>query len=64
MSILHAQVKGGHILVDEPTDLAVEDEMTVAEQADLEAAMDRGGAEIAAGKGVSSEELLARVRAL
>jgi hypothetical protein len=76
MSILHARVKGGHIVVDESTDLPDgteltlllvdddESEMTAAEQADLEAAIDRGREEIAAGRGVSSDDLLARVRTL
>jgi hypothetical protein len=75
MSVLRARVKGGHIVVDEPTDLPdgteltlllleAEDEMTAEERADLDATIERGRAEIAAGKGVSPEELLARVRAL
>jgi len=72
---LRARVKGGHIVVDEPTDLPdgteltlllleAEDELTAEERADLDAMIDRGRADIAAGKGVSPEDLLARVRAL
>jgi hypothetical protein len=75
MSVLRARVKGGHIVVDEPTDLPdgteltlllleAEDEMTAEERADLDAMIERGRGEIAAGKGVSPEDLLARIRAL
>lgn len=75
MSVFRARVKGGHIVVDEPTDLPdgteltlllleAEDEMTAEERANLDAMIERGRAEIVAGKGVSPEELLARVRAL
>ena len=75
MAVLRARVKGGHIVVDEPTDLPdgteltlllleAEDELTAEERADLDAMIDRGRADIAAGKGVSPEDLLARVRAL
>lgn len=72
---MRARVKGGHIVVDEPTDLPdgteltlllleAEDEMTAEERADLDAMIERGRGEIAAGKGVSPEDLLARIRAL
>ena len=72
---MRARVKGGHIVVDEPTDLPdgteltlllleAEDQLTAEERANLDAMIERGRAEIAAGKGVSPEELLARVRAL
>jgi predicted transcriptional regulator len=44
--------------------LDTEDEMTPAERADLEAEIDRGRADIAAGRGITADELLARVRAL
>jgi hypothetical protein len=75
MAVFRARVRGGHILVDEPTDLPdgteltlvlleAEDEMTLEERADLDAMIERGRADIAAGKGISSEDLLARVRAL
>jgi hypothetical protein len=39
-----------------------DDEMTSEERADLEAELERGRAAIAAGQGISGEELLARVR--
>jgi hypothetical protein len=74
MAMLHGRVEGGHILVDETTDLPegtrltlvvldAEDEMTAEERAELDAEIERGRAEIAAGTGISAEELLARVRA-
>ena len=75
MATLRASVRGGHIVSDEATDLPegtkltmmlldAEDEMTPAERADLEAEIERGRADIAAGRGISAEELLTRVRAL
>ena len=74
MPTLHARVQGGHIVVDETTDLPDgtemtllvvdrEDEMTAAERAALEAEIERGRADIIAGLGISAEDLLARVRA-
>jgi hypothetical protein len=73
MSTLHARVQGGHIVVEETTDLPegtqvtlvmldADDEMTPEERADLEAEIDRGRAAIAGGQGISGDELLARVR--
>jgi hypothetical protein len=73
MSTLHARVQGGHIVVDESTDLPegtqltlvmvdADDEMSPEERADLEAELDRGRVAIAAGRGISGDELLARVR--
>jgi hypothetical protein len=73
MSTLHARVKDGQIVVEEKTDLPegtqltlvmvdADDEMTPEERADLEAELDRGRAAIAAGRGISADELLARVR--
>jgi hypothetical protein len=73
MSTLHARVKGGQIVVEGKTDLPegteltlvmveADDEMTPEERADLEAELERGRAAIAAGKGISGDELLARVR--
>lgn len=75
MATLHARVRGGHIVVDETTDLQDgtemtllvvdrDDEMTVEERAALEAEIERGRADIIAGLGISAEDLLARVRAL
>jgi hypothetical protein len=73
MSTLHARVKGGQIVVEGKTDLPEgteltlvmvesDDEMTPEERADLEAELERGRAAIAAGQGISGDELLARVR--
>ena len=73
MSTLHARVKGGQIVVEGKTDLPEgteltlvmvesDDEMTPEERADLEAELERGRAAIAAGRGISGDELLARVR--
>jgi len=73
MSTLRARVEGGRIVVDEKTDLPdgtqltlvvvdADDEMTPEERADLEAELERGRAAIAAGQGISADELLARVR--
>ena len=73
MSTLHARVKGGQIVVEGKTDLPegteltlvmveADDEMTPEERADLEAELERGRAAIAAGRGISGDELLARVR--
>ena len=74
MATLHARVQGGHIVVDETTDLPDgaemtllvvdrDDEMTADERAELEAEIARGRADITAGLGISAEDLLARVRA-
>ena len=74
MTTLHARVQGGHIVVDETTDLPDgtemtllvvdrDDEMTAEERAALEAQIERARADIAAGLGTTDEELLARVRA-
>jgi O-acetylhomoserine/O-acetylserine sulfhydrylase-like pyridoxal-dependent enzyme len=71
----HSDVVGGHIVVNESTDLPegteltlilvdASDDMTIEERADLEAEMERGRADLAAGRGMSGDELLARVRAL
>jgi hypothetical protein len=74
MAILRARVKGGHIVVDEPTDLPegmevtlalldAEDDLSDSERVELEETMERGRVDIAAGRGVSAEDLLARIRA-
>jgi len=74
MATLHARVQGGHIVVDETTDLPDgtemtllvvdrDDEMTSEERAALEAEIERGRADISAGLGISAEDLLTRVRA-
>ncbi len=74
MATLHARVKQGHFIVDETTDLPegteltlvladADDEMTSEELAALEADIESGRADIMAGRGISADELLARVRA-
>lgn len=73
--VLHARVKGGHLVVDEPTDLpegtavelmlvADEDDMSPEERAEIEAAIDRGREQIARGEGIPAEDVLRRIRAL
>ena len=73
MSTLHGHVRGGHIVVEETTDLPEgtqltlvmldgDDEMTPEERADLGAEIERGRAAIAGGQGISSDELRSRVR--
>ena len=73
MSTLHARVRGGHIVIDETTDLPEgteltlvlvdkNDDMTPEERADLEAEIERGRVAIASGQGISAQDLLARVR--
>ncbi len=73
MRVLKAHVKGGQLVVDEPVDLPegsevrvalVDDEMDEAERAELEAALEESEAELEAGRGVSEDELWARLRAL
>jgi len=46
-----------------PIVVDADDEMTAEERAGLEAELERGRAAIAAGQGISGDELLARVRA-
>jgi hypothetical protein len=73
MANLPARVRDGHIVVDETTELPEgtkltvmlldsDDEMTPAERAELEAELERGRADIAAGRGISAEDLLNRIR--
>lgn len=73
MSIVRARVKGGHIVVEEPTDLPegmeltvavldADDEMSDSERTALEATIEQGRADIAAGRGISAEDLLSRLR--
>ena len=74
MATLRARVFDGHIVVDETTDLPEgteltllvvdgNDEMTAEERASLDAEIEQGRADIASGRGIAAEELLARVRA-
>ena len=73
MRVLKAHVKGGQLVVDEPLDLPegsevrvalVDDQMDEAERAELEVALEESEAELEAGRGVSEDELWARLRAL
>ncbi len=74
MRVLKAHVRGGRLVVDEPTDLPEGSEVRVAlvddarmdeaERAELEAALEESEGEIEAGRGVSEDELWARLRAL
>jgi predicted DNA-binding antitoxin AbrB/MazE fold protein len=72
MRVLKAHVRSGQLVVDEPIDLPegsevqvalVEDELDEAERAELESALEESEAEYAAGRGVSEDELWARLRA-
>jgi hypothetical protein len=68
MALLRAHVEGGRIVVDEPTDLPegmevtlalldAEDDLSDSERVELEATIDRGRADIPAGRGVSAENV-------
>ena len=70
--VLHAHVKAGRLIVDEPTDLpegsvvelvAVDDMMNAAESAALEAAIDEGLAQADRGEAIPADEVLRRLRA-
>lgn len=73
MTILHALVRNGRVVVDAPTDLPdgskvdlllldVAAELVPDEQAALEASIGRGLAEADRGEGCSVDEILARLR--
>jgi hypothetical protein len=76
MQPLTARVRGGRLLLDEPTDLPEGAEVRVAlvdlidgdlddsERAALRAAIEAGEAELEAGQVVGERELWARLRAL
>ena len=74
MRALKAHVKGGRLLLDEPTDLpdgaevrvalVDDDELDDAERAKLHAAIQDAEAELDAGKGVGEGELWTRLRAI
>jgi hypothetical protein len=74
MRALKAHVRGGRLVLDEPTELpegtevelvpAQGDEMDEADRAELEAALDESEGELDAGKGVGEDQLWARLRAL
>ena len=70
MRVLKAHIKGGQVVMDEPTELpegeevqVVLDEMDEAERAALEAAIEESEAEFEAGLGMSEEEFWAKMRA-
>ena len=73
--VLHARVKSGHLVVDEPTDLpegtavelmlvADEDDMSPEERAEIDASIDRGIDQMERGEGIPADELLRRIRSL
>jgi hypothetical protein len=70
---MNAKVKGGRLVLDEPTDLpeGTEVQLVVADDADdlddedrarLHAALDRADDELRAGKYVPGEQVIARLR--
>jgi hypothetical protein len=73
MRALKAHVRGGRLVLDEPTELPegteIElvpvdgDQMDEADRAELEAALDESEAELDAGKGLGEDQLWARLRA-
>jgi hypothetical protein len=71
MTLVRAIVKGGRLLVDEPTDLPEGtelellpvDDMDDGERAALMASIGRGLAQVDRGEGVPAEEALRRLRA-
>jgi hypothetical protein len=73
MRALKAHVRGGRLVLDEPTELPegteIElvpvdgDQMDEADRAELEAALDESEAELDAGKGLGEDHLWARLRA-
>jgi hypothetical protein len=69
---LKAHVKGGRLLLDEPTDLPdgaeveltlVEDEFDPGERARLDAAIERSMAQVRAGQVVDAETVIRKLRA-
>jgi hypothetical protein len=74
MRALKAHVRGGQLVLDEPTELpegtevelvpVEDDELDEAGRAELEAALDESEAELDAGEGVGEDQLWARLRAL
>lgn len=74
MQPLKAHVKDGRIVLDEPTDLPegqvfelfpvqLEDSFDEDERIALHRALERGSADVAAGRTVSADDLLARLEA-
>ncbi len=72
MRALKAHVRGGRLVLDEPTnlpegtevELVAMDELDETERAELEAAIEESEAELDAGRGVGEDALWARLRAL
>lgn len=74
MRALKAHVRGGRLVLDEPTELPegteVElvpldgDGLTEADRARLEAVLDESEAELDAGQGVGEDQLWSRLRAI
>ncbi len=74
MKALKAHVRGGRLVLDEPTNLPEgaevrlalidDDELDDAERAELHAAIVAAEAELDAGQAVSEDELWARLRAI
>ncbi len=74
MRALKAHVKGGRLVLDEPTNLpdgaevrvalVDDDELDDAERAKLHAAIEAAEAELDAGQAVSEEDLWVRLRAI
>lgn len=72
LMVLHARVKGGRFVIDEPANLPdgsvielvpVDDLMDASERAALEASIARGLAEADRGEAIPSEEAMRRLRA-
>ncbi len=70
--VLHARVKGGRFVIDEPTDLPdgsivelvpIDDVVDPSERAALEASIARGLAEAERGETVPADEAMQRLRA-
>lgn len=74
MAILHARVKNGHLVVDEPTELPEgtvvdlmrldDDDMSPEERLEIDASIDRGIEQMNRGEGIPAEEVLRRIRAI
>lgn len=70
--VLHARVKDGRYVIDEPADLPegsvvelvpIDDAMDAEERAALMASIERGLAQVDRGEGIPAEEALRRLRA-
>jgi hypothetical protein len=75
MSVLHGRVQGGHIVIEEPVDLPEgaevrltlvdptdeQEQLDAEDRARLEAALDQGRQEIAEGKGIPADQVVAAI---